>query len=289
MSFNTDVKNELLELWQKKKCCKLSEMLGLLLFSTDFSEQKIGISTNSEKQADNYIRLSQKCMNISPQKAKKSRFYEVYYNKSDIPFVLNNFNSEFAYSIFRCDNCKNAFLLGAFLSGGIVSDPLKDYRLEIISKSEDIAILAYRILYDFELNPKMTIKNKKVCVYLKTSENIEDFLTHIGAVKSSLKMMNAKIIKDIKNNANRKTNFETANLKKSADSSAKHIKAIENIENSGKFSALPKDLQDIAKARKENLGMSLTEFGKLFGLSRSGIYHKLKKICDFAEKCNIKR
>lgn len=284
ISFNKEVKNELLGLWQKKKCCKLSEMLGLLLFSTDFSEDKIGIVTDSENIADNYIRLSGKCLNIIPNKNKRSKFFEVYFDKKDIPFILNNFNQNIAYNILKCDNCNNAFLLGAFLSGGVISDPLHDYRVEIISKSEDISCLVYKILYDYGLNPKMTIKNKKVCVYLKTSENIEDFLTHIGAVKSSLNMMNAKILKDIKNNTNRKINFETANLKKSADSSAKHIKAIEKIENCGKFSALPEDLQKIATARKENLGMSLSEFGKLFGLSRSGIYHKLKKICDFAEK-----
>lgn len=283
MSFNKEVKNELLELWQKKMCCKLSEMLGLLLFSTDFSEEKIGIVTDSEKIADNYIKLSAKCLNITPQKSKKSKYYEAYYKNEDIPFILNNFNYDIAYNILKCDNCNNAFLMGAFLSGGVISDPLRDYRVEIISKSEEISCIVYKILYDYGLNPKMTIKNKKVCVYLKTSENIEDFLTHIGAVKSSLKMMNTKILKDIKNNTNRKINFETANLKKSADSSAKHINAIKKIEESGKFSALPEDLRRIATARKENLGMSLSEFGRMFGLSRSGIYHKLKKICDFAE------
>ena len=93
-----------------------------------------------------------------------------------------------------------------------------------------------------------------------------------------------QIIKDVKNNANRKTNFETANLKKAADSSAKHIAAIEKIEREDKFSALSDDLQNIAVARRENIGMSLSELGEMFGLSRSGIYHKLKKICDFADK-----
>ena len=106
----------------------------------------------------------------------------------------------------------------------------------------------------------------------------------MGAVKSSLNMMNMKIIKDVKNNTNRKTNFETANLKKAADSSAKHIAAIEKIEKYEKFSALSDDLQKIALARKENIGMSLNELGEMFGLSRSGIYHRLKKICDFADK-----
>lgn len=284
MTFNREVKNELLDLWQHKKCCKLSEMLGLILLSTEYSESSVGISTDSELQADNYVRLSQKCLNVQPVKSKSSRYYNVYFDTKDISLVLNNFNTEIADGLFVCDNCKHAFLLGAFLSGGIISNPEKEYRLEFISKSEDIACLVYRILYGYSLNPKMTIKNKKVSVYLKTSESIEDLLTLMGAVKSSLKMMNMKIIKDVKNNTNRKTNFETANLKKAADSSAKHITAIEKIEREGKLSALSEDLQNIAIARKENIGMSLNELGEMFGLSRSGIYHRLKKICDFAEK-----
>lgn len=284
MTFNREVKNELLEIWQHNKCCKICELLGLLLFSTDYGKDAVGLKTDSERQADLYIKLSKKCMNLTPVKSKKNRFYSAYFEKKDIQSVLNNFNTEVAYKLFKCDNCKRAFLSGAFLSGGIISNPEKEYRLELISKSEDIACLAYRILYDFSLNPKMTIKNKKVSVYLKTSESIEDLLTLMGAVKASLNMMNMKIIKEVKNNTNRKTNFETANIKKAADSSAKHIAAIEKIELEGKFSALSDDLQNIAVARKENIGMSLSELGEMFGLSRSGIYHKLKKICDFADK-----
>ncbi|MEE1003457.1 MAG: DNA-binding protein WhiA [Acutalibacteraceae bacterium] len=284
MTFNREVKNELLELWQHNKCCKICEMLGLLLFSSDYGKDSIGLKTDSESQADLYIKLSKKCLNLTPNKIKTNRYYSVYFEKKDIQFVLNNFNTEIAYNLFKCENCKRAFLLGAFLSGGNISNPEKEYRLELISKSEDIACLVYRILYEFSLNPKMTIKNKKVSVYLKTSESIEDLLTLMGAVKSSLNMMNMKIIKDVKNNANRKTNFETANLKKAAYSSAKHIAAIEKIELENKFSALSDDLQKIAVARRENIGMSLSELGEMFGLSRSGVYHKLKKICDFADK-----
>lgn len=284
MTFNREVKNELLELWQRKSCCKLSELLGLILFSNHYSNNAVGISTDSEKQADNYLKLSLKCTGISPIKSKSSRFFNVNFKNEDLPIILNNFNVEIADKLFQCEDCKKAFLLGAFLSGGVISSPEKEYRLEFISKSEEIACLIYRILYEFSLNPKMTIKNNKVSVYLKTSEGIEDALTLMGAVKSSLKMMNLKIIKDVKNNTNRKTNFETANLKKSADSSAKHIAAIEKIEKLNKFEALPDDLKRIAIARKDNLGMSLTELGKMFDLSRSGVYHRLKKICDFADK-----
>lgn len=284
MTFNREVKNELLELWQHNKCCKLCELLGLLIFSNEYSNDSIVLKTDFEKQADLYIKLSSKCMNLTPVKSKNNRFYSVAFDNEDISYVINNFNIDVADKLFECDNCKRAFLLGAFLSGGVISNPEKEYRLEFISKSEEIACLLYRILYEFSLNPKMTIKNKKVSVYLKTSESIEDALTLMGAVKSSLKMMNMKIIKDVKNNTNRKTNFETANLKKAADSSAKHINAIEKIEREGKFSALSEDLQNIAIARRENMGMSLNELGEMFGLSRSGIYHRLKKICDFADK-----
>ena len=284
MTFNREVKDELLEIWQKKDCCKLCQLLGLLLYSTDYGNDAIGLKTDFEKQADLYSKLSLKCMKLSPVKSKISKHYNVYFDKKDIPVILNNFNVETAFNLFKCENCRKAFLIGAFIASGVMSSPDKEYRVEFISKSEEISCLIYRVLYEYSLNPKMTIKNKKVSVYLKTSESIEDLLTLMGAFKSSLKLMDMKIIKDVKNNTNRKTNFETANLKKSADSSAKHINAIEKIENSGKFHSLPDDLQKIAIARKENLGMSLNEIGKMFDLSRSGVYHKLKKLCDIAEK-----
>lgn len=284
MTFNREVKDELLEIWQKKDCCKLCQFLGLLLYSTDYSSEAIGLKTDFEKQADLYTKLSVKCMKISPIKTKISKHYNVYFDEKDIPFIINNFNIENAFNLFKCENCRKSFLTGAFIASGVMSSPDKEYRVEFVSKSEEISCLIYRVLYEYSLNPKMTIKNKKVSVYLKTSESIEDLLTLMGAFKSSLKLMDMKIIKEVKNNTNRKTNFETANLKKSADSSAKHIKAIEKIEKSGKFHSLPDDLQKIAIARKENLGMSLNEIGKMFDLSRSGVYHKLKKLCDIAEK-----
>ena len=284
MSFNRKVKDELLDVWHSNKCCKLAEMLGLLLLSTDYSDKSIGIVTDSQKQADNYVKLSKKCLNIIPIKTKRTKHYNVFFETKDIPYILNNFNVEIADSLFRCENCKNAFLMGAFLASGVISDPQKEYRIEFVTKSEEISCLLYRILFDYNLTPKMTIKNKKVSVYIKNSESIEDLLTHMGAVKCSLALMNEKIIKDLKNTTNRKTNFETANLKKSADSSAKHIAAIEKIESNGKFDTLPDDLKKIAIARKENLGISLSELGKEFGLSRSGVHHRLKKICEIADK-----
>ena len=284
MTFNREVKDELLEIWQRKDCCKICQLLGLLLYSTDYSDKAIGLKTDFEKQADLYVKLSVKCMNIKPEKTKISKHFSVYFKEKDIETIISNFNLNNVYKLFKCENCKKAFLIGAFIASGVISSPDKEYRVEFISKDEDIACLIYRVLYEYSLNPKMTIKNKKVSVYLKTSESIEDLLTFMGAVKSSLKLMNMKIIKDVKNNTNRKTNFETANLKKSADSSAKHIAAIKKIENAGKFYSLSDDLQKISIARKENIGISLTELGEMFGLSRSGVYHKLKKICDIADK-----
>ena len=284
MTFNREVKDELLEIWQRKDCCKICQLLGLLLYSTDYSDKAIGLKTDFEKQADLYVKLASKCMNIKPEKTKISKHFSVYFDENDIGTIVNNFNIENAYKLFKCDNCKKAFLVGAFIASGVISSPDKEYRVEFVSKDEEISCLIYRVLFEYSLNPKMTIKNKKVSVYLKTSESIEDLLTLMGAVKSSLKLMNMKIIKEVKNNTNRKTNFETANLKKSADSSAKHIAAIEKIENNGKFYSLPDDLQKICIARKENIGISLSELGEMFGLSRSGVYHKLKKICDIADK-----
>ena len=123
----------------------------------------------------------------------------------------------------------------------------------------------------------------KYVVYIKKRRCIEDFLTLIGAQNSTLKIMQCNVMKDVRNNVNRKTNFEAANIIKSSASAAIQLEAIKKINESSDINLLPDELREVAIARLNNPELPLSEIGKLCGLSRSGVHHRLQKLIKISE------
>ena len=132
---------------------------------------------------------------------------------------------------------------------------------------------------------KKTMRNKNFILYIKESNQIEDMLTYLGAVKSSIGLMNLKIEKELRNQVNRVTNCETANIGKTVNASMEQIEKITMIREKVGFEALPVELQDVAIMRLMNPEASLRELCLLCGntISRSGINHRLKKIMEFSD------
>ena len=194
------------------------------------------------------------------------------------------------YANIADDCCKSAFLRGVFLSCGTVNDPSKRYHLEFVLPFKNlIKDLAYFISgfeeFQMDYEPKIIQRNSNYVMYFKGSEAIEDILTVMGAVGSSLEVMGAKMYKDMRNNVNRKLNFESANLDKTVGAASKQIEAIGKIKKTIGISRLPEELKEIAKLRYDNPDMSLRELSESLTepLSRSGVNHRLKKICDIAD------
>ncbi|MBQ2676744.1 MAG: DNA-binding protein WhiA [Clostridia bacterium] len=286
MSFSSDVRNEILQFWQKKNCCKTTEIYGILLFGHKFSDNEIKIKTDNEELASHCRSIIKKVFDIVCDITESKGVYTVSIDKlhiSDVKSKLGESNA-INLSLLKCDNCFNAFLRGAFLSCGVISDPEKEYHLEFVVKNEGLAWELCKMIRTKGLDAKIIERRGKFVVYLKDSENIEDLLTMMNATNASLFIMNQKIIKQLRNNVNRITNFETANLQKSAQSAAKHIEAIEKLDKAGLLSTLPDELYKAAIARRDNFDLSLSELGKTLGLSRAGIYHRLDKIVKLASK-----
>ena len=141
---------------------------------------------------------------------------------------------------------------------------------------------------ELSVEPKSITRNSNYVVYFKDSESIEDILTVMGAFNSSLEIMGVKMYKDMRNNVNRKLNFENANLDKTLDASSKQVNAILHIKNTVGLSYLSDDLKELAELRLENPDMSLRELGEMLSvsLSRSGVNHRLQRICEISK--NIK-
>ena len=176
----------------------------------------------------------------------------------------------------QLDDERKEILKDAFLMGGSIADPQKEYHLEILTDTLDFANKLISVLSEFGIEAKFIEKKYKFVVYIKSSEMIALFLNIIGAHNALFKYEDEKVKHEINNNINRVVNCETANISKIVDTALRQIEIIKKIgiEN------LPANLQEVARLRVENPEMSLKEIGEcmLPKLGKSGVNHRLKKI-----------
>ncbi|MBQ8903865.1 MAG: DNA-binding protein WhiA, partial [Oscillospiraceae bacterium] len=173
-----------------------------------------------------------------------------------------------------------AFISGAFLSCGSITEPIKEYQLEFVVPYYDLTQDLLDLLTEVGINAKYTERKNMYVIYLKGSEAIEDLLTLMGATMSSIDLMNVKIYKDVRNKANRIANCDSANIERTLKASDKQIADIEYIADTIGLENLPADLINIAELRMEYPEMSLRELGENLDkpLGRSGANHILKRI-----------
>lgn len=184
------------------------------------------------------------------------------------------------------DESTGLFLRGAFLACGVVTDPNKSYHLEFSVGEEGKSRELLKIITESGMNVKISCRKDKYILYSKESESISDILTYIGAMINSMEVMNAKIYKGVRNNVNRAVNCETANIDKTVAASRKQIEDIELIERTKGLGVLSEELRTIAQLRRDNPEASLNDIGRLASpeISRSGVYHRLKRIGEIADK-----
>ena len=188
--------------------------------------------------------------------------------------------------ITASDCCKRAYLKTAFICCGSVTDPEKNYHFEYVNTDYSHAICLKKLMSSFGIDAKIAERKNHYIVYIKEGEQISDMLNLISAHKALMEYENKRIIKDVRNNVNRIVNCETANLNKVVKSSVRQREAIEFIRQRVGFSYLSPQLEEIARVRLENPNLSLKELGELLEppVGKSGVNHRLKKICDIAEQ-----
>jgi len=199
-------------------------------------------------------------------------------------FAFNSGRSE-QRADFICGNCGKAFFRGLFLACGSISDPQIAYHLEFALADKDFAAELQEFMRGENIFLKSVIRRKNHVLYLKSSEQIEDFLYYINAEKFSFDIMETKILKSVRNDANRSRNFESANLDKMSRASAEQIAAIEYLKSIGKFDSLSVELKQTAEIRLENIEMSLQEIGEASvpAVTKSAIVHRMRKIMNLAK------
>ena len=277
MSFTTDVKKELCD----GDLSRRQEKTVLYGFLYCLREQNAYFTEIPEvKDFLRRIAGEAKVPFTNRQRLGKSGFMLDF---SALAYNASNPSVDSSYVDGRDENT-GLFLRGAFLACGIVSDPNKEYHLEFSVGSSEKAAELRRLITESGMNIKSSTRKGKALLYTKDSESISDILTFTGAMISSMEIMNAKIYKDLRNNVNRKVNCESANIEKTVSASRKQLDDIEYIEKSAGLGILAEELRTFAEIRRENIDLSLSEIGKMLGISRSGVYHRIKRIRETADR-----
>lgn len=299
MSFSSDVKSEITRIENISSCCYHAQVYGLVLFA-HFSKYNLSITSENTDIFELYLSYLRDYCGVEPTISDTGTKKLTAYLKTDAEKskVFDKFGHSLTETSLRMNRanisdecCQSAFLRGAFLACGTVTDPERGYHLEFVVPYKRLCMDFMKFMDELGLNPKYIVRKGNHVIYFKDSESIEDILAIIGAQSASLHVMGIKIEKDVKNTVNRRLNFEISNINKTVNAANQQVEAIELIESCMGISALPDNLQELAHLRLENPEASLSELGKMLDepISRSGINHRLSRIVGIADKIKTEK
>ena len=297
MSFSSEAKAELCSLRPDKKSPALAECYGVLLYCNSFSAREIRIITASEDFAARLPRLFRRAFSMgfdqepAPGGGKKSfsvtdpdkirRIFDAF-GQSPEETLSHHVN----FGVLEEDGCMEAFVRGAFLSGGSVTDPEKRYHLELATPHRSVSREMYTVLLDLGFSPKETSRQGNALLYFKKADAIADFFTALGAPVTAMAVMTAKVDKEMRNTVTRQINCDSANADKTVNAAQEQIAAIRRYAREWGLDALPEPLKDAALLRITNPEASLADLAQLSNppVTKSCLNHRLKKIMSLAPK-----
>ena len=302
MSFAAELKKELCAEPAKNKGKILAECYGMSIVSRGFDAGNISLVTENKGVAERYVKLLERLAGIKAETTERERadgaVYTVFITEeTDRAKLLGLFghtgkepNRRIKIENIGTEENYADFLRGIYLSCGSISDPNKSYHMELavpfLNLSKELVLMLSQLLS----RPKEVRRRGDYLLYYKESEHIEDFLTFIGAPMKALEIMEIKVVKDVRNKVNRRTNCETANIDKTVAASARQVADIELIREKKGMEFLPENLREIALLRLENPEMSLAELGNNLKkpISRSGVNHRLERLAEIANELREK-
>ena len=296
MAFSADVKQELCRPAVGRRCCARAEAYGILLFCGAFSGRQARIVTESPALKERLPLLFRKAFKLAfdqlPEEGEgKGAFLIESPEKLRTIFETFDLDQDASVSlhinlaVLEEDHCRAAFLRGAFLAGGSVTDPMKGYHLELATSHYHVGRELPALLREAGFEPKETGRKGSRVVYFKHSDHIEDFLTFLGAPVSAMAVMTAKLERDLRGSVNRQVNCDSANLDKTVAAAREQLAAIGRLRESGRLDALPDKLQEAARLRLENPELNLSQLGALCAppVSKSAFNHRMRKLMELAE------
>ncbi|MCR4674208.1 MAG: DNA-binding protein WhiA [Lachnospiraceae bacterium] len=281
MSFSQDIKKELFPIIPKPRHCLIAELSALVTILGRIEKECFCIETENEELKRKYFTLLNKTISISECDDMLSK------DATEELFAMLKIKDSLEVDGLLVQQmcCKKAFIRGAFLSAGSISDPKKSYHFEIAVSSEALANQIKSVIDFFEIDAKIVERKQQFVVYVKESNQIEDLLALMGANVAYLNFENVRIEKEMRNSINRQVNCETANIGKTVSAAYRQLEDIRLIEEKRGLSSLPKNLQEIAILRREHPDMALKDLGNLLDppVGKSGVNHRLRRIGEIAK------
>lgn len=310
MSFSGNVKEEISKSLSPARHCRIAELAALLSMCGSISidtgnRYHVKVHTENEAVARKVFTIIKKTFNIEADISirknmeKRSVLYTVVVrNHNDALRILQatKLIEEYAEIVdeVRIVNpivvqqtcCRRAFIRGAFLAAGSMSDPTKSYHFEIVCAAEAMAIQMKELICSFSMDAKIVSRKKSYVVYLKEGSQIVDILNVMEAPIALMELENIRILKEMRNTVNRKVNCETANINKTVSAAVKQLEDITYIKDTIGFEKLPEGLEEVALARLSHPEATLKELGEFLSppVGKSGVNHRLRKLGELAEK-----
>ena len=309
MSFSSEIKEELMEETGSARHCQLAELSALVSACGSFSirpNRRLFLLVQSENRlvVRKAFALIRRAFDTVPEvsvmgSGRRGRLYTLAVTDAEqANRILKGLklltergalrDPELAVNglMLQSTCCKRAFLRGAFIGSGSVSDPHKSYHLEIVCINPEKAEQLRDAAATFGIDARIVLRKRSYVVYVKESEGIADFLNVIGAHRGLMEMENIRILREISGHVNRSVNCETANLGKTVSAAVEQIRAIEKIRNTVGLDTLPAPLLEMAAVRLENPDTSLKDLGNLLDppVGKSGVNHRLRKLKQIADE-----
>lgn len=310
MSFSGNVKEELSEHWSSARHCQIAELAAILglcgsIIINSRNEYRVKVHTENKAVARKVFTLIKKTFNIESDISirrniqKQSVSYSVVVKQHQdalrvlqavklIDEHLDGFEEVRIVNpiVVQQTCCKRAFIRGAFLAAGSMSDPKKAYHFEIVCAAEPMAEQIRELMSSFSMDAKIVQRKKSYVVYLKEGSQVVDILNIMEAHVSLMELENVRILKEMRNTVNRKVNCETANLNKTVSAAVKQLEDITYLRDTIGLEKLSEGLEEVALARLSHPDASLKELGALLSppVGKSGVNHRLRKLGDLAEK-----
>lgn len=296
-SFAGKVKNELCRVPVQRLCCARAEAYGVLLYGNTFSPTEVRLITESADFAARLPRLFQRAFGLKfdrlPEEERGKLIFGIT-DRSKLDRIINqlgydprqNLVLHVNFGLLEDECCRTAFLRGAFLAGGSVTDPEKRYHLELDTGHAQASREVAALLTEMGFLPHSVRRGGSSVIYFKQSEHIKDLLTTIGAPAAAMDIMTAKVDKEIRNGANRAMNCDMANVNKTIDAALEQKNAIQRLQENGRLERLPEKLRQTALLRLQYPEMSLSQLAEKCDppVTKSCMNHRMRKLLEEAKK-----
>jgi len=299
ISFASAAKAEVCRNLPSKHCCALAECFGILLYCNSFQSEGIKIITESRDFAYILPKLFKKAFDVAfdsyPSLASPGKLVFQIWEEEKIALIMESFGFSAEdtlalhvnYPLVEEECCKSAFLRGAFLAGGSVTDPEKGYHMELSTTHQSVARETNLLIREaMSFPPKIAKRGGGQVLYLKQSEQISDFLTFLGAPVAAMGIMETRLEKELNNKVNRRCNCDDANTSKVVEAAQEQLAAIRILKEAGLLEKLPEKMKQAAIARDNNPSASLSELAAMMepAITKPAMNNRMKKLVQLAKE-----